>query len=251
MFGKILYYDKKTVDEYMSIIDGNKIVNVESYDVSNDKGIKADLKVISADSKASKSYTAKVQESIIYDCYEFEKKLTGRDDYFDVSSSDDYDIATVPRGYIMKIDGIVSIPEQFDMVKLIDQFKPLIMPSITAGEEDQTTSDLLKALFTDAKATKIPVVIETENDLLCGKLKAENLMVDYSELEECEDSEVTVLVRSASNGKYNASKAYYDPLKDFLNLNRMMRRQVDNNGEFGSLCVEEEYKPVDILAIYT
>ena len=45
MFGKILYYDKKTVDEYMSIIDGNKIVNVESYDVSNDKGIKADLKV--------------------------------------------------------------------------------------------------------------------------------------------------------------------------------------------------------------
>lgn len=76
-------------------------------------------------------------------------------------------------------------------------------------------------------------------------------MVDYSELEECEDSEVTILVRSASNGKYNASKAYYDPLKDFLNLNRMMRRQVDNNGEFGSLCVEEEYKPVDIIAIYT
>lgn len=250
MFGKILYYDKKAIDEYMSIITGNKIVNIESYDISNDKGIKTDLKVISADAKASKSYTAKVQESMLYDCYKFEKKLSGRDDYCDTSYSDIYDIATIPRGYILKMDGVVSIPEQFDMVKLIDQFKPLIMPNI-ASEEDQTTSEILVALFSDATARKIPIAIESGDDLLCGKLKAENLVIEYSELEELEDEAVTVLARSASNSKNRASKAYYDPLKDFLNLNRMMRRQVDNEGDFGPLRVEEEYKPVDILAIYT
>lgn len=58
MFGKILYYDKKTIDEYTSLIEGNKKVCIESYDVSNDKGVKADLRLIPADSKASKSYTA-------------------------------------------------------------------------------------------------------------------------------------------------------------------------------------------------
>lgn len=250
MFGKILYYDKKTIDEYTSLIEGNKKVCIESYDVSNDKGVKADLRLISADSKASKSYTAKVQESMLFDCYEFEKKLVGRDDFLDISSSDQYNISTALRGYILKIDGVVSIPEQFDMVKLIDQYKPLILPSIT-DEEDPTTSELLHMLFSGAKATHIPIVIESGDDLLCGKLKAENLMIDYSELEEYEDTEVTILVRSASNGTKSSSKAYYDPLKDFLSLNRMMRRQVEDKGDFGPLFVEDEYKPVDILAIYT
>jgi hypothetical protein len=29
MFGKVLYYDKKTVDEYTALINGKRIVQVE------------------------------------------------------------------------------------------------------------------------------------------------------------------------------------------------------------------------------
>ena len=47
----------------------------------------ADLKLVSADVKASKSYKAKVQESDLYDCDLFEKMLIGRDDYFDFTIS--------------------------------------------------------------------------------------------------------------------------------------------------------------------
>ena len=69
--------------EYKSVISGKPNLEIEEYDVSNDKGIIADLKLVSADVKASKSYKAKVQESDLYDCDLFEKMLIGRDDYFD------------------------------------------------------------------------------------------------------------------------------------------------------------------------
>ena len=73
MFGKMMYYDKKTVDEYKSIINGQRHFQVKEYEVSNDRGAGIDFKAITADAKASKKYTAKVVESLLYDCDEFEK----------------------------------------------------------------------------------------------------------------------------------------------------------------------------------
>ena len=83
MFGNVVYYDKKKIDEYRSVIKGQRNLEVEEYEVSNDKGIQVDLKAFGADAKASKTYKAKVQESLLYNCDEFEKLLSGRDDYFD------------------------------------------------------------------------------------------------------------------------------------------------------------------------
>ena len=75
MFGKIMYFDKKTIDEYKSIIKGQRQLQVEEYEVSNDKGASVDLKAVSADAKASKKYVARVVDSMLYDCDEFEKML--------------------------------------------------------------------------------------------------------------------------------------------------------------------------------
>lgn len=83
MFGKILYYDREAMDEYRAIASGKKNVKVEEYDITNDKGIQFDLKAISADAKAGKSYKARVQESTLLDCYNFEKLLSEREDYID------------------------------------------------------------------------------------------------------------------------------------------------------------------------
>lgn len=75
MFGNVVYYDKKKIDEYRSVIKGQRNLEVEEYEVSNDKGIQVDLKAFGADAKASKTYKAKVQESLLYNCDEFEKTL--------------------------------------------------------------------------------------------------------------------------------------------------------------------------------
>ncbi|MDO5139696.1 MAG: hypothetical protein Q4D71_14710, partial [Oscillospiraceae bacterium] len=88
----------------------DKILNTKS----NDKGVSVDLKAVSADTKASKKYVAKVIESMLYDCYEFEKLLTGRDDYFDLTQSCEFDLSTIPRGSIIKVDAFLEVPENFD-----------------------------------------------------------------------------------------------------------------------------------------
>ena len=105
MFGNVVYYDKIKIDEYRSVIKGQKNLDVEEYEILNDKSVQVDLKALGVDAKASKSYKAKVQESLLYNCDKFEKLLKGRDDYFDFTQSPDYDLTTMRRGSIIKLDG--------------------------------------------------------------------------------------------------------------------------------------------------
>lgn len=249
MFGRIIYYDKKMVAEYKSLISGTPNLEIGEYDVSNDKGINADLKIVSADVKASKSYKAKVQESDLYDCSQFEKALSGRDDYFDFTASSIYDISTVPSRSIIKMDGFMEVPEDFDMMKLIDTFKPFIMGSGQFQELEETSKMALQTFLGSAKATKIPLVFEAENALLCSKVLQDNMNISYEELSEIDDS-VTILARVTSPF-VSSSKPYYDPLKDFISLNRMMRKSLGNRGkEFSPIFVNEQYRTIEILAIY-
>lgn len=250
MFGKIMYYDKKMIEDYSSVINGQRPLKIDEYRISNDKGIAADLKFISGDAKASKEYTAKVMESMLYDCAEFEKKLVGRDDFFDFTQSSNFDINTIGRGNIIKFDSFASIPESFDIMQLIDQFKPMLMASMDTEEIDQSGKEALKSFLCAAKATKIPLVLELDDFLLTAKINKDNLICEYEEIEEFEEQQVTVIARVAS-GIIHSSKAYFDPLKDFMSMGRMMRRSIDNKSkELKPLYLDQEYKQIDILAIY-
>lgn len=249
MFGKAMYYDKKTIDEYKAIIKGERQLEIEAYEVTNDKGAGIDIKAISADAKSSKKYTAKVQESILYDCFEFEKMLSDRDDYFDFTQTDDYDLTTVPRGSIIKIDAFIEIPDGFDKMQIIERFKPLLMESIDDKEMEQSSKEAIRAFFGGAKTTRIPVIIDADNNLLCAKMNQENLVSEYSDLEDM-DEQITLLAR-VSSGLIKSAKPFYDPLKDFITMNRTMRRSMNDRGEeLAPLTVERDYRQIDVLAIY-
>ena len=249
MFGKIVYYDKKAVAEYKTVISGKPNLEIDEYDVTNDKGISADLRLVSADVKAAKSYKAKVQESDLFDCDQFEKMLTGRDDYFDFTVSADFDISTVPSRSIIKMDGYIEIPEDFDMVKVIDAFKPYLMQMGELQNMEETSKMALQTFLGSANAAKIPLVFEGENTLFCSKIFQENMTISYEELAEIDDS-VTILARVISLF-VNSSKPYYDPLKDFISLNRMMRKAMGNrNEEFKPIYADDQYRMLEILAIY-
>jgi hypothetical protein len=249
MFGKIMYYDKKTIDEYKALIKGQRHLEIEEYEVSNDKGAGFDLKAVSVDTKASKKYTARVVESMLYDCAEFEKMLSGRDDYFDFTQSNGLDLLTVPRGSIIKVDAFLEIPESFDLMQVIDRFKPLFMDSINTDSIEQSGKDALNAFLGNATATRIPIIGEVDDWLLCAKMHQENLVAEYEEFEEI-DEQVTVLAR-VSSGVVDSNKPFYDPLKDFMTMNRMMRRNMKDRGEeLKALTVDKAYRQIDILAIY-
>ncbi len=166
MFGNVIYYDKKKIDEYRSVIKGQKNLEVEEYEVSNDKGVQIDLKAFGADAKASKSYKAKVQESLLYNCEEFEKLLSSKDDFFDFTRSMDYDITTMSRGFIIKFDGYIKIPEEFDLTQTIGKLKPLLIASMVNNNMDLSEQAAMK-VFLETSDTKIPVLIDFGEQLMC------------------------------------------------------------------------------------
>lgn len=249
MFGKIIYYDKTAINDYKSIINGKPSLEISEYSVSNEKGINTDLKVFGADANSTKTYTAKVQESNMLDCAEFEKMLSGRDDFRDFTLSANYDISTVFNRSIIKADGIVEIPEEFDMIKLMETFKPMLMNADNYKNLEDGGRVALETVIGNAQATNIPVVIELEGHLLCGKLLQQNLLIDYEELTEIDD-EVTVLARIVT-AFADKSKPYYDPLKDFMKMNRTMRRSIKNkSSELKPIYADSDYRVIEVLAIY-
>lgn len=250
MFGNVVYYDKKKIDEYKSLIKGQKNLEIEEYEVSNDKGIQIDLKAFGADAKANKTYKAKIQESLLYNCDEFEKMLDGRDDFFDFTQSDDFDLATMRRGFIIKFDGYVKVPQEFDYTQTIDKFKPMIVAEMIADSKNESEQAALK-VFLETSDTKIPVLIDLDEQLMCSKLISSNMLIKYEEMEEYEELEVTIIARITSNNIINHKKAFYDPLKDFMTLNRVMRRSVDGRTEgLNEIYADRDYRTIEILAIY-
>lgn len=250
MFGNVVYYDKKKIDEYKAVIKGQKNLEVAEYEVSNDKGVQVDLKAFGADAKASKTYTAKVQESLLYNCDEFEKLLSGREDYFDFTQLSGLDLTTMSRGVIIKFTGYIKIPEEFDLTQTIDRFKPMLVESLVNDTMDKSEQEAMKVFFETSDA-KIPVLIDFDEVLMCSKLISNNMLVKYEDMEEYEELEVTILARITSGIMVNAKKSFYDPLKDFMTLNRTMRRSMDGRTEgLYEIYADRDYRVIEILAIY-
>ena len=72
---------------------------------------------------------------------------------------------------------------------------------------------------------------------------------NYEELSEI-DENITILARVTSQF-VSSTKPYYDPLKEFMALNRMMRKSMGDRGkEFSPIYVDDQYRMVEVLAIY-
>ena len=60
------------------------------------------------------------------------------DNYFDLVLND-FDLTTLPAMSIMRINSSFTVPESFDMVNVIEKFKPMLMGQIDAnstGEQE-------------------------------------------------------------------------------------------------------------------
>ena len=74
-------------------------------------------------------------------------------------------------------------------------------------------------------------------------------MIDIQEFTDT-DEEVTILARVSSNKK-RADKPFYDPLKDFLSLNRTARKSLEpRDKSMEPVKVDDDYRMIDVLAIY-
>ena len=249
IFGNVIYYDDKKISDYSSIILGNHDLKVNNYEFQSQNSGILDLKYIVAGLKGSKKYTAEVKESILYNCKRFESLLRDRDDFFDFTI-ESFDIKTIGRSNIVKFNGLINVPEEFDMTQTIQKFKPLLMDSISTDFQNETEKKLFQTFF-ESNDTKIPVIIELGDYKACSKLNSSNMLIEYEELEEFEELETTIIARTLSADLVSKTKPFYDPLKDFVKLNRSLRRSVGERTDgLYEIYTDVDYKAIEILAIY-
>lgn len=69
----------------------------------------------------------------------------------------------------LRIDGYIKVPEEFDYTQTIDRFKPLLVASIVNDSMDKPEQAAVKSFF-ETTDTKIPVLIDLREQLMCSKL---------------------------------------------------------------------------------
>ena len=124
MFANLIYYDKNKVDQYMALITKKSTIAKE--DTEEDLQNK--------------------RANYLLECSEFEELLKNRDDYVDFTDGDaDISIKDVKIASIIKMTGEIYVPESFDIIHLIEEYKSLILAGVECKDDDERA--ILKCLF--------------------------------------------------------------------------------------------------------
>lgn len=232
MFGDLIYYNRNKIEQYSTLIRGR---SVKVTDLKEDFGNK--------------------KTDYLLKCSEFEKLLKQRDDYIDyVDENQEILIKDVRISSIIRVAGEIYVPEQFDMIQLINEYKSQFLSEL--DYKDKGEEELLNSIFENSKM-RIPIYCELGGEcdywLGIGKAIPNNLLIEYNELEDYEGKELTIIARLEAR-KYFKDKplTVFDFYKDFLGFNRTLRKQIVTNmkEEFESIDIEEDYLGLELLAIY-
>jgi len=232
MFGNLIYYNRKKIEQYTALMQGTTSVGEDKESNDEDKAAK-----------------------YLLECSKFEQLLQQRDDYFDfLEENQNPSVKDIKVSSIVRVSGEIYVPEQFDIIQLISEYKPLIISSLECKDEGER--ELLNTVIGNSKM-KIPLYCELGD--MCdywlgiGKISPDELLINYNELEDLEGNELTIIAKLESR-KYFKDKPLpvFDIYKDFLGLNRALRKQMisKKKQDFESIAIEEDYLALEILAIY-
>lgn len=248
MFRSLRYCNSKAVKEYHAIISGQRPLRIDKVNVSNEKGASLNLSVAGAKFSGKTTLDASVEESLLYDYETFENALLNRDDFFD-ACMDDVDFSTLPQGAIIKFQSNISIPQEFDIIQLFEQFKPMLLGQANTSMDADAYAFLEASMQKDD--IKIPVFFELDDLIGYSKLDSKYLLIDYTELEEYENEDIIVLAKVFSRKSGNS--IVYDPLKDFIKINRAMRRMGNINTlpkELDKIQISGDALSLEVIALY-
>lgn len=251
MFRSFIYLDENKLYNYKRLIEGN-CTQAKTVNQKKTKSASAGI------SKASFSYSneenrvTEIEKDPFWDYDRFELALNdlSEQDFFDfVMNEDSYDILSVPAMKILKLASTIEIPEEFDVLQLLDSFKPYLIDSVieTKSSNDQ---QILNSVFGNAKAD-IPIILDCDGLSVVGRLNTEHLLEDYTMLEDYTEQDVTALCKVVGVSKQERVPIF-NPLKDFIKLNRAMRR----SGNFDSvegldpIVIDGPVVKVEIIALY-
>lgn len=251
MFRSFIYLDSDKFYTYKRQIDGKNAVKPKSMSQKKTLALTAGVKSLGVNGATETSIDSEFENDVSFDYDQFERQLDQLqgEDYFDFVLHDEYDLTTVPSMKLIRICSGFEIPEAFDIVKLIEQFKPMLMGQIatsSTGEQEALEEILGKA------SADIPFTVELDDVVISGKLNAKYLYEEYASLEDYVDQDVYMLCKVVGMMRKDTVEIF-DPLKDFIRLPRVMRREMMKSG--GSIGVDKIFVngpvlKVEVIAIY-
>jgi len=255
MFKNLIYFDSQKVAAYRAILKGERQVDVRKHRKGSSKSLKGGLPIASGSYESVDQVEGHIVDNPIFDSNEFEELLEKRskDNYFDMTENEDFDIETVPKTAIIRFEGVFNIPEQFDMMDLINDFKPMLTAQMDLKNESE--QEIFNKVF-GRENTKIPMFFDSDTfDDIVGfsKLNSNNLKYSLVELEDFEGEEVTIIAKVLTRKKAkNTDIVVFDVMKDLFSLNRAMRRQMEDqeNENIENIKSAKDVVTLEVLSIY-
>lgn len=252
-FRDYLYLDENRINKYYKQIGGiipDKDKELIEKNLELDAG--GGMKFAKANGNHTKTKQVEINRTYevedILQLFEAELVKHNMVNFFDLDDCN-VDINTVPKGSIIKFEGKLEVPHEFDEIDFIktiinhpstsDQFMKDIVSSNPSDEE------LFKLLLKDGR--EIPVYFDLDELALYSNIKSENLNIEYEEFENYIDDEVTIIAKVEKNDNKEKIKIY-DKYKDLFKINRAMRREID--GADGDIYIDGPGKRISIIAIY-
>ena len=251
MFRSFVYLDREKFYTYKRQIDGKNTGKPKSMSQKKTLALTAGGKNLGVNGATETSFNSDFENDVSFDYDQFERQLDQLqgEDYFDFVLHDEYDLTAVPSMKLIRICSRFEIPEAFDVVKLIEQFKPMLMGQIetsSTGEQEALEEILGKA------SADIPFTVELDDVIISGKLNAKYLYEEYASLEDYVDQDVYMLCKVVGMMRKDTVEIF-DPLKDFIRLPRVMRREMMKNGDsigVDKISVSGPVLKVEVIAIY-
>ena len=248
MFRSFIYLDQEKMYSYLRQIDVDYAYQPVELSKKKTRGGSFGTDVLGVNAGIEIEEKREVTKDVIKDYDQFEKKLEelSGSEYFDLVL-DDYDINTVPRMSIIRVNGSFEIPKEFDMFNVAQKFMPLITSQIETTSDNER--ELMEAFLGKASAD-IPIVMEDDELTIASKLSMGNLEEEYAELEEYNEQEVYMLCKVV--GIMQKDKVeIFNPLKDFIKLPRAVRRGMDSDTQsMETILVDGPVLKVEVIAIY-
>ena len=251
MFRSFIYLDEEKMYTYKRQIEGKNVPQVKTVTKKKSAGLNAGLNGIGVSGAIETDVTGEIEKDVSFDYDSFENALQELDgeDYFDTVINSDYDLTTVPAMKIIRVCNGFTIPEEFDVINLIDAFKPMLMGQIhTKSDSEQ---EALENILGTATAD-IPIIIDYPDIVIASKLNTKFLREEYALLEEYSEQDTYMLCKVVGVIKKD-NVEIFDPLKDFMRLPRAMRRQMESSGKndvLEKIKIEGPVLKVEVIAIY-
>lgn len=251
MFRTFIYVDENNLYSYMRQIGVTSVAKPKTE--TRSRHLSASIPFAGVSGSIDKSVNSEYVQDLGFDLDHFEnalEKLAG-EDYFDFVMNSDYNIFSIPPMRLIRLCCPFTIPEQFDIYNLIAQYKPIFLNSMGLEDEETQEREIIQAFFDNASAD-IPIVADFGDIQISAKLNVNNLLEDYTDLEEYDEQSVYMLCKVI--GVTNKDKVQiFDPLKDFIHLNRSMRRQQgmsSKESNFEEIVIDGPVMKVEVIAMY-